>query len=190
LRQQSPIDLFKKELPKILNEIDTDYLLIAFRKVLLEQLAGLNIQAARMVGWTPQYILDTGASLAFIKALASTIELVKSETGRVSGSVRRAQIEKLLGSWEEEHTAMTKDDAGYTAVLQEHPDIQATILHSLETLREQLHQLKGSNDDATISAESQEPVQILEHRSSTKALVFWAMMILLAAAMFYIWHGK
>jgi hypothetical protein len=143
-----------------------------------------------MVGWTPQYILDTGASLAFINALADTIERVKRETGRVSGSVRRAQIEKLLGSWEEEHVTMTKDDAGYAAALQEHPDIHATILHSLETLRQQLHQLKGSNDDAVIPAEAQEPVPILEHRSSTKALIFWAMMILLAAAMFYIWHGK
>jgi hypothetical protein len=65
---------------------------------------------------------------------------------------------------------MTKDDAGYAAALQEHPDIQATILHSLETLREQLHQLNGSNNDATIPDEPPEPVHVLEHKSRHDSL--------------------
>jgi hypothetical protein len=80
---------------------------------------------------------------------------------------------------------MTKDDAGYAAALQEHPDIQATILHALETLREQLHQLNGSNNDATIPDEPQEPVHVLEHKSRHDSLrvriARTAMMVTLSA---------
>ncbi|ETI26541.1 hypothetical protein G647_03318 [Cladophialophora carrionii CBS 160.54] len=179
-KQETLISQFKKELPHSLKMIDTDYHLNFFRAELVNQLGQMNTQVSRKPSSKPEYVFDTGASIAFITALAITIERLEKPHAGVNSSVRNTQLERLLEFLDEDYAATTGSDTRHHEALKKYPDIRTTILWALETLRGRVHKLKKPTLATT-------PVS--KDRTTTKWLFFCAMVSLLVAMLYWTWQG-
>ncbi|EXJ56444.1 hypothetical protein A1O7_06788 [Cladophialophora yegresii CBS 114405] len=188
LKPRSPNSQFKEELHHSLRRLDSDYYVKFFRAELVKQLRQRNTHVSHKPSGKPEYVADTSASIAFINALAHTIERHEKPSPGVDSAIWDAQIERLLECLDQDYDATTASDIGHGRALEEYPDIHTTILWALETLRGRLHELKGSAH-ANISAEPEPPALALENRSITKGLFFWFMLTLLAAMLYWVCPG-
>ena len=144
--------LFKRRFPRHLKNFDVDHHLTYFRTKLID---GLKSNTSRLSG-ASSVIVTLRTPILFLDALVITLERIQKypkHTGQVKPALQVAQIQKLLDAINDIYAKATDEDSSLKETLNQHPEVEEAINEAMNSLREELEEVKKSILGTTINEE-------------------------------------